>query len=375
VGLLTGPAGPCVPDEDCVPQALLLARMAARGIRFPWANLALLFFLALQLVTGIVGLLGTGDPFRIVFWLHAIGAYAIVVLLFAKAMLVVNALRRRPGLTEERVTLAVLGLMLVIVLVSGLVWISAGSAVYVAGVSLINFHSTLATLLVVLLAGHVLDRRWVARVPAARDRAAFLKLAGVTFAGVALWQVERTLQRWFDWPGSRRRFTGSYETGSFTGDFPAVSWFNDDPDTVDRGAWRLVVDGAVERPLALDYDGVLARGDATLTAIVDCTGGWYSEQRWQGVRVARLLEEAGLADRARSVAIESVTGYGRRFSLDDARRLTLATHVAGRPLTHEHGFPARLVVLDQRGFEWVKWVTRVRVLESSHLLQSPLPLS
>ena len=85
--------------------------------------------------------------------------------------------------------------------------------------------------------------------------------------------------------------------------------------------------------------------------------------------------EAGLTAAGESVSVESVTGYGRRFSLGDARRLVLATDCAGRSLSHGHGFPLRLVVPDQRGYDWVKWVMRVRVVDSSHLLQPPLPLA
>jgi hypothetical protein len=349
--------------------------MSARGVRFPWANLALLLFLALQLVTGLVGLLGASAPFRVVFWLHAVGAYGIVVLLFAKGTLVLHALRRRPGVTAARLVLLLLVALLLAVLVTGLVWISAGSTLYVAGISVINLHAYLALLLCGLLAWHALDRRWIVRVPAARDRAAFLRLVGVAVAGVVLWQVERTVQRLLDTPGSRRRFTGSYETGSFTGSFPAVSWINDDPEPVDASAWRLAVAGAVVRPLELTYADLLERAGSRRVAILDCTGGWYSKQEWMGVPLASLLAEAQARPGARSVSVESVTGYARRFPLDDAPRLLLATHVAGAPLSHGHGFPARLVAPDERGFEWVKWVARVRVLDSSHLLQPPLPLS
>jgi hypothetical protein len=349
--------------------------MRARGIRFPWANLVLLLLLVVQLATGLVGLLGTGPPFRWAFWLHAIGAYGIVVLLFAKGTLVLHAIRRRPGLTQARVTLTVLVVLLLVVLVTGLVWITAGTTIYVLGISLINLHAYLALLLFALLAWHVVDRRWIVRVPAARDRAAFLRLAGVVVAGVALWQIERTAQRLTGAPGSRRRFTGSYETGSFTGVFPAVSWFNDDPEPLAASDWRIVVDGRVGRPVELSYDELLERGGATVVATIDCTGGWCSEQEWGGVTLGSLLDEAGASADAESVAVESVTGFTRRFSIGDARRLVLATHVAGRPLSHGHGFPVRLVVPDQRGFDWVKWVARIQVLDSSQLLQSPLPLA
>jgi DMSO/TMAO reductase YedYZ molybdopterin-dependent catalytic subunit len=135
------------------------------------------------------------------------------------------------------------------------------------------------------------------------------------------------------------------------------------------------VDGEVERSLELRYDELAAIGTASLVATLDCTGGWYSHQRWTGVPLARVLDAAGVEDGAESVSVESVTGYGRRFSLDHARRLILATEVGGRELSDGHGFPLRLVVPDRRGYDWVKWATRVRVLSSSHLLQPPLPLT
>jgi len=76
----------------------------------------------------------------------------------------------------------------------------------------------------------------------------------------------------------------------------------------------------------------------------------------------------------RSIEVESVTGYSRRFSAAEAETALLALAVAGHDLTHGHGSPLRLVVPDHRGFDWVKWVRRVRVHESSELWQPPLPL-
>jgi hypothetical protein len=348
--------------------------MAARRMPFPWANLGLLALIVLELVTGVVGLLGASDSYRVLFWLHAAGAYAIVCLLFAKATIVYQALRRRPGVTRTRVTLGLLTGLLLAVLVTGLVWITNGPS-YALGVSLVNLHAYLGVVLFALLAWHVVDRRWIVRVPPARDRAAFLRLAGVAGLGLVLWQAERALQQFLDTPGSRRRFTGSYERGSLTGVFPATSWLNDDPAPLVAASWRLALAGEVETALELDYDGLLERASGTIVATIDCTGGWYSTQEWAGVPLSRLLDEAGVRAGAKSVSVESVTGYGRRFSLDHARELILATHCAGKPLGHGHGFPARLVVPDERGYDWVKWVTRIRVLDSSHLLQPPLPLA
>jgi DMSO/TMAO reductase YedYZ molybdopterin-dependent catalytic subunit len=61
--------------------------------------------------------------------------------------------------------------------------------------------------------------------------------------------------------------------------------------------------------------------------------------------------------------VASRTGYRWSFALEDARMLLLATHVGGDQLSHDHGAPVRLVVPDARGFQWVKWVERIELLD------------
>ena len=105
--------------------------------------------------------------------------------------------------------------------------------------------------------------------------------------------------------------------------------------------YRLSVAGRVRRPLELSSAG-LDRGDE-LTATLDCTGGFFSTQRWRGVSLGRLLDEAGVEPGARHVRVISRTGYRWSFDLADARALLLATHVGDEPLSHRHGrtVPAR----------------------------------
>lgn len=107
---------------------------------------------------------------------------------------------------------------------------------------------------------------------------------------------------------------------------------------------------------------------------MDCTGGWYTQQLWEGVSLEKLLQLASVEEDAASVTVTSVTGYYRRFSLQEARSYILATRVGGETLSHGHGFPLRLVAKGRRGFEWVKWVTSLRVNDTSKYWQSPLPL-
>ena len=61
------------------------------------------------------------------------------------------------------------------------------------------------------------------------------------------------------------------------------------------------------------------------------------------------------------MTVHSVTGYRWSFPLAEARGFLLATRVGGDRLSHGHGFPVRLVAPDRRGFQWVKWVSRIEV--------------
>jgi DMSO/TMAO reductase YedYZ molybdopterin-dependent catalytic subunit len=156
--------------------------------------------------------------------------------------------------------------------------------------------------------------------------------------------------------------------------FPTVSWIADRPAPLNLEDWQFTVAGAVARPSNYRYGQLAEMAMDEETAVLDCTGGWYSEQRWRGVGVGRLLAAAGPAGNAASVTFRSVTGYKRRFSLDEAQRFILALEVGDSALSHGHGFPVRLVAPGYRGYDWVKWVERVEVNRSGPDLQSPLPL-
>lgn len=73
------------------------------------------------------------------------------------------------------------------------------------------------------------------------------------------------------------------------------------------------------------------------------------------------------------MVIGSVTGYRRRFALDGAASLLLATQVGGEPLSAGHGFPARLVAPGRRGYHWVNWVASVAISDLPPWSQPPLP--
>ena len=193
-----------------------------------------------------------------------------------------------------------------------------------------------------------------------RTPAQFFEAAAIGLGGLIAWRVQRPLTAALGLPGAERRFTGSYEADSFAGNaFPSTSWVADSPRPLIEASYRLELRGLVARPLRLPL-GELRTGDR-LVATLDCTGGFYSRQRWSGVRLGRLLDRAGPLSSASHVRVISHTGYRRSFELSEARGLLLATGVGREALSHEHGAPVRLVAPGRRGFEWVKWVVRVEL--------------
>ena len=134
--------------------------------------------------------------------------------------------------------------------------------------------------------------------------------------------------------------------------------------------WTLRVDGRVDRPLALTWEQLLARPsierDITLCCVSNPVGGsLVGTARWQGVRLADLLEDAGVHDDASLVLGRSSDGFTAGFPrelLADGRDAMVAYAMNGEPLPVEHGFPARLVVPGLYGYvSATKWLTGIRL--------------
>ena len=319
-------------------------------------GLALL--VALGLASGLATWFAGSPGSSWVFGAHALAGIALALLLVVKLRRVLPRVGARAG-RDRRTLRGLLALGLVAgVLVSGMVWSTVGR-VGVAGYTVLFWHGVLGAVLAVGVLAHARARAKKPRGRDLADRRQFLTAAALGVGAFAAWQLQRPAQRALGLPGARRRFTGSYDAGSFTGNaFPATSWVADRPRPLAR-SHRLTVTGRVLRPLAIVADE-LDRGDA-LTATLDCTGGFFSTQHWRGISLGRLLDEAGVEPGAQHVRVISRTGYRWSFGLHQARALLLATQVGREPLSHGHGAPCRLVVPGRRGFQWVKWVERIEV--------------
>jgi hypothetical protein len=329
----------------------------ARGAR---TNLALLALLAVAFLTGWLAFAYATAPARWSLVVHALGGFAILALLPWKSMIARRGLRRP---LQGRWASILLGVLVLVSLAAGILH-STGVLVYIGPLTAMDFHVGAAIAAVPFAIWHVIARR--VRVRSTDLSRRNVLRGGAVVAGAAVaYAASELVVRATGLPGAARRYTGSYEAGSFQpGLMPVSSWLFDAIPNVDQAAWRLRAGGR-----EWSYDELSAFDDR-LTATLDCTGGFYSTQEWAGARLDRLIGDPA----GGSIRVVSSTGYDRRFSVERAGALLLATRAGGQALDPGHGFPARLVVPDGRGFWWVKWVTAIEVDDVPHWWQPPFPI-
>jgi DMSO/TMAO reductase YedYZ molybdopterin-dependent catalytic subunit len=138
--------------------------------------------------------------------------------------------------------------------------------------------------------------------------------------------------------------------------------------SVDGTAWRLSVEGLVDRPFSLSLDELRAipssQADRTLMCIsYDILAGdrYIGNQRWRGFPVADLLDRAGVRPEARFVLWRSADDYTESLALDVARDpgTWVVFEMDGKPLEADHGFPARILIPDRFGMKGPKWLTAI----------------
>ena len=329
-------------------------------------SIALAAVLAFTL--GIISLVSGLPQEWFIFALHGIAGLWLLLLLWGKLRRVWSRLIH-PRRWDRRTVFGVLALLFVTLALGSGIWWAGGGEWDFAGLNLLNWHIALGFVLTAAIVIHMFARAKRLRKRDIAGRRKALHFSALLLGGIAIWPGQQFAERVLKLPGASRRFSGSRESGSYAGNaFPTSSWVADAPHPIDAQTWRLTLGGAVSAPRDFSYDELLATKDE-LEATLDCTGGFYSTQRWRGIRIGRLLDQVAIHTDARYVSFISVTSYRWSLPLEEARTALLATHIDEEPLSHEHGFPLRLVAPGHRGFEWVKWITRIEVLTATDLGQ------
>ncbi len=161
------------------------------------------------------------------------------------------------------------------------------------------------------------------------------------------------------------------------------------PAAIDVNAWRLRIEGTVDRPLELSMRDLERLGTDEVVAVNQCSGnsrslfgprvpgarwrnGAMGNARWAGVGLAKILRAAGVRRDAVQVTFDgldegplaSVPDFVKALDIDHALQseVTVAHSMNGEPLPLLNGFPARLIVPGFYATYWVKMLHKITVL-------------
>jgi DMSO/TMAO reductase YedYZ molybdopterin-dependent catalytic subunit len=150
------------------------------------------------------------------------------------------------------------------------------------------------------------------------------------------------------------------------------------------GDWRLIVDGAVESPLSLTLEELMAYPETTQMATLECYFPVGPEllvgnANWTGVPLQTIIEQANPLIEAASVTFHAIDGYSMGpYYLDEllARSDILLTYgMNGQTLPAEQGYPLKLVLPGVAGYQNARWLDHIEItasLPGLHLNHYPI---
>jgi len=96
------------------------------------------------------------------------------------------------------------------------------------------------------------------------------------------------------------------------------------------------------------------------------TGWRVFAVKWKGVRLADVLDRAGVQTGAKALRFKSFDGsYTESLTLQQARRhdVLVAYQLEGQDLSDAHGGPVRLYIAPMYGYKSIKWLDRIEVTD------------
>jgi DMSO/TMAO reductase YedYZ molybdopterin-dependent catalytic subunit len=131
-------------------------------------------------------------------------------------------------------------------------------------------------------------------------------------------------------------------------------------------AYRLTVDGMVNKPLTMTLDDILRHSAVTEKRFYKCVTGWtVPDATWTGIRLSDLLDRVQPHAAAQAVKFYCFDGvYTESLTMEQARKsdVLLAYKLMGKPLAQSQGAPLRLVVPGMYGYKFAKWVNRIELI-------------
>jgi len=133
---------------------------------------------------------------------------------------------------------------------------------------------------------------------------------------------------------------------SVVGSWPVLTY--GPTPVIDTKDWRLEIDGGVKKPLELTWEQFNELPKTKIETDIHCVTRWSKlGMTWEGVTLDELIKVAGgLSGDTHFLIASCYGGYTTNLPIEDvlSGKALIATHAEGKPLSAEHGAPARLFV-------------------------------
>lgn len=137
------------------------------------------------------------------------------------------------------------------------------------------------------------------------------------------------------------------------------------PPVIDPDTYRLEVTGLVDHPLNFTYAQLRALPNVTELASLRCVTGLTGTAYWTGVTMPYFMQLIGVGPGARELVFYSADGYSTSLEVAELGRadVLLAWGMNNVTLPVDQGFPVKLVVPEDWGYKWAKWITRIEAVD------------
>ncbi|MBU3967093.1 MAG: molybdopterin-dependent oxidoreductase [Euryarchaeota archaeon] len=137
---------------------------------------------------------------------------------------------------------------------------------------------------------------------------------------------------------------------------------------IDKDAYRLRIDGMVERPANLTYDQITTYTPVSKVVTLNCVEGWSFTAKWTGVPLKKLFDDTGIGENVTTVIFYSTDGYSTSHGLDYLidNNIMLAYRINDITLSQDRGFPLQLVAEGKYGYKWAKWIDHIELVNASY---------
>jgi DMSO/TMAO reductase YedYZ molybdopterin-dependent catalytic subunit len=132
-------------------------------------------------------------------------------------------------------------------------------------------------------------------------------------------------------------------------------------------AWRLTVDGLVDRPSSFSIEQLKSLPARTQITQLACEEGWSFIAKWTGVPLSEVLNLVGVRPQAKYVVFFTLDKqWWDSLDMPEAShsQTLLAYGMNGSDLPEGHGAPLRLRVPRQLGYKNLKHLSRITVTDS-----------